>query len=474
MSAILEKDEVIKWPQQSLPVIARAGVLVCGGGVAGVAAATAAGRAEADVFLVERNAFLGGAATASGMGQWGVSSVGMSGLAVELLDRLVRAGGAFSGGSVIPIDPETFKDIACEMVTAAGARILFYANILDVVMEGNRVRGIVVQSKSGPKAILADVTIDATGDADVSFYAGVPCVKGRESDGKMRPITLLFRLGNVDLERVVHFVRDNPRDFVDNPDRNVIDLDRKLLRVMGYFSQVEAARGRGELDPECHYIRLEGVFVDRRIVIVNNTRVYGVDGTDPFDLTRAEFEGRKQMHQLIAFLRHHAPGFELSLLVDSGPSLGVRETRRIIGEYILTGEDIFSDRTFPDTVARMYMRNVPGFKVHSPDAKEGSPEDTAHRTNVIPIHGYNFPFRSLLPQHVDNLLVAGRCVSVDHEADGWVRDQPHAILLGQAAGTAAAAAIGDGVAPRGVNVQQLQNSLRRQGVDLGEAVDRYR
>lgn len=209
----------------------------------------------------------------------------MSGLAAELVQRLERVGGAFRG-RVIPIDAETLKDVALEMVTRAGARILLFALIADVVMEGSRVRGAVIHTKAGLRAILADVTIDATGDADMAFLAGAPCVKGRESDGRMRPITLLFRMGNVDIDRVAQFVRDHPEDFLGDPNRNVIDPDSKLLRIFGYYSQVRAARECGELDPECHYVRLEVVFVDRRVVTVNSTRVYDVDGTDPFDLTR--------------------------------------------------------------------------------------------------------------------------------------------------------------------------------------------
>lgn len=470
MPAMLENQGTVKWAEQRIPVVSQSDVLVCGGGMAGIGAATAAARNGTDVLLLDQNAFLGGTSTAAGMAQWGNSAMMMTGIVAELADRLVRAGAAYLG-RVIPIDSEGLKDVAYAMVSESGARILLHAYISDVVMSDNRVRGVLIQTKSGPRAILAGVTVDATGDADVAFHAGAPHVRGRETDGKMRPITLLFRLGNVDIPRVVRFVKDNPQDFLGDPGRNVIDPDRRLLRIFGYFSQVQAARERGELDPECHYIRLEVVFVDRRMVTVNTTRVYEVDGTDPFDLTRATEDSRRQMHQLISFLRRHAPGFEDAFLIDSAPSLGVRETRRIVGEYVLTEEDISANTPFRDSIARMQMRHIPGYDVHSPDAREGAPEDMVNRSAVMPVTGFNFPYRSLVPQRIDGLLVAGRCVSVTQEADRWTRNQPPCILTGQAAGTAAAIAIRSRVQPRSVDIELLQASLRAQGVDIGEITD---
>lgn len=465
MAANLEQG-VVSWQQPRLPTIEQVDVLVCGGGVAGIGAATAAARGGARVLLVERTGCLGGTLSSGAMAQWGTVSVGLSGLSLELADRLVEAGAALPG-PVVPIDAEAFKDVAYDMVTSSGARVMFFTQILDAILDGDTVKGVVVHTKSGPKALMGKVVVDTTGDADVSFYSGVPHVKGRESDGKMRPITLLFRLGNVDTRRAAKFAQEHPECFLSDPRRNVIDLEHNLLRLVGYFPQVEAARNRGELDPECHYVRVECVFADRGVVTINTVRVYGVDGTDPSDLTKAMVEGRKQMHQLINFLRREAPGFENSYLLDSAPDLGVRETRRIRGEYLLTIEDIIEDKAFEDTVGRIYMRHVPGNEVHSPDGREGAPEDAVWRNMEMPIRGFNLPYRCLVPKKAEGLLVAGRCVSATQEADVWTRGQPGCVLMGQAAGTAALLAVREGVLPRHLDIGSLQAALDAQGVDLG-------
>ena len=456
----------VRLPGREVPILTNTDVLICGGGVAGLSAATASGRLGARTLLVERDGFLGGSLTASGMAQWGAGSPNLSGLGAEMRDRLVAMGGAFAG-SVIPIDPEAFKDLSFQMCREAKVDLLLFTDTVDVVMDGRLVRGVVVQTKTGPRAMMARVTVDASGDADLAYLAGAPHVKGRESDGRMRPITQLFRLGNVDIERVVRYATERPQDFLRDSDRSVIDIERKVLRLVGFFSAVKEAKARGELDKDCHYVRLEDVLVDRRMVMVNTTRVYDVDGTDPFDLTRATLEGRRQMHQLVAFLKRYVPGFEETFVVDTAPRLGVRETRRIVGEYVLTEDDIAGDVKFPDTVARSYMRHIPGHDVHSPDAGEGAESDRVYRTDVMPVLGFNLPYRILVPRGVEGLLVAGRCMSVTQEADRWTRNQPPCILAGQAAGTAAALAVRADVLPRAVNVAALQAALARQGVDLG-------
>lgn len=387
----------------------------------------------------------------------------MSGLGAEMRDRLIASGGAFRG-SIIPIEPEAFKDLAFEMCREAGVQLLLFTDVIDVVMEGTLVRGVVVQTKIGPQAIAAKVVIDASGDADIAYAAGANYVRGRESDGRMRPISLLFRLGNVDIDRVVAYVRAHPEDFAADNHRHVVDFEGKVLRLVGFFGAVKDAKTRDELDKDCHYVRLEAVLVDRRMVMVNSTRVYDVDGTNPFDLGRAMLEGRRQMHQLFAFLKKYIVGFEDAFIVDSAPRLGVRETRRIVGEYVLTEDDIAMDAAFPDTVARTFMRHTPGLDVHSPDAGEGAETDSVYRADVMPVRGFNLPYRILVPKVVDGLLVAGRCMSVTQEADRWTRNQPPLMLAGQAAGTAAALSIEKGVLPRNIDIAALQASLSAQGV----------
>lgn len=466
MRATMAGNDRLLFGQEAIPVIDRADIVVAGGGIAGWAAAVAAGRMGAQVMLLEQDAYPGGAVTAGMMAQWGAGSARLSGMAEELLERLVKAGGAIRG-SVIPIDPEIFKDVSLQMLEEAGVRCLFFSRILGTALRGEDVSGVLVANKPGLAGILGKVVIDATGDADIAAASGVPLVKGREADGRMRPITLIFRLGNVDVQKIVEFTRKNPKEFLNDPDRNVVDLAGGVIRVVGFFNLVKEAKARGELDADCHYVRIEGVFVERRTVLINTTRVYGVDGTDPRDLTRAMFAARRQMHQVIAFLRKYVPGFEQSFLIDSGSRLGVRETRRIVGQYVLTEDDIVRDVSFPDTVVRASMRHMAGLDVHSPDAGEGSESDPVYRTLRMPILGFNIPYRSLLPKGKGGLLVAGRCMSVTQEADRFTRNQPPCLLSGQAAGTAAALTVKNGSDPARVDVHELQSALRRQGVELG-------
>jgi hypothetical protein len=462
------KNNTVEAPAREIPILSTTDVVVCGGGVAGLSAAIAAGRAGSRTMLIERDGFLGGALTSALMSQWGNGSPNMSGLGAELRDRLVQSGGAFRGESVISIEPEAFKDLAFAMCEQSGVELLLFTEVVDVVMDGKQICGVVVQTKSGPKAIMAKVVIDASGDADIAVSAGAPVVKGRESDGRMRPISLLFRIGNVDIERVVQYVREHPEDFLVDPHRHVVDYEHKALRLIGFFKSVETAKERNELDKDCHYIRLEAVLVDRNMVMVNSTRIYDADGTDPRDLGRAMLEGRRQMHQLFGFLHKYIVGFEDSYIVDSAPRLGIRETRRIIGDYVLTEEDIAEDREFSDTFARTFMRHMPGRDVHSPDAGEGDVSDDVYRTSVMPVTGFNMPYRILLPQKVEGLLVAGRCMSVNQEADRWTRNQPPLILAGQAAGVAAALSVARGINPRELDPKILQKGLGKDGVMLPE------
>lgn len=450
---------------KTAPIIKRVDVLVCGGGVAGFGAAIAAAREGSRTLLIEQQGFLGGALSASGMAQWGIGIPKMSGLAQEVRDRLVDAGRAF-GERVLAIDPEGFKDTSFEMCEEAGVELILFTSIVDVVMEGENVRGVVIHTKDGPRVILAKVIVDATGDADVCALAGVPYVTGREHDGKMRPISLLFRVGNIELGAVAKYIDDNPHDFLRDPGRHLVDLPGKQMRVVGFFSAARRARERGELDADCHYVRLEDVLVDRGIAMVNTTRVYDVSGLDPRDLTRAMTAGRKQLHQILNFLVSYIPGFENAFLIDSAPALGVRETRRIRGEHLLTEDDIATDQDFHDVIFRTHMRHMPGREVHSPDAGEGSAEDLTHTVEVMPITSFDVPYRALVPLKVNGLLAAGRCISMTQEADRWLRNQPQAMLTGQAAGIAAAISAANGTNPREVNVKQLQDALREREVEV--------
>jgi hypothetical protein len=466
MAATLDSAGRVIEPAREVPVARQTEVLVVGGGIAGVMAALAAGRTGARTLLVERFGSLGGTGTAAMMNLFYVPYAASRGLIRDLFDRLIARGGAIPGEFVI-YDPEIYKVTAMEMLAEAGVDVLLHTFLSDVIMDGRTLRGIVVENKSGRQGIVSRVTVDASGDGDAAARAGAPYIKGREADGKMRPMTLIFRMGGVDVARLVEYVRAHPDDFSPDPLQNMLDLEHSMIRIFGFFRLVEQAKARGELWPECYYFRVESVLPDRGVLTVNATRVYGADGTNAADLSRAEVETRQQMLQLAAFARAHIPGFERAFILDSASTIGVRETRRIRGVYVMTEEDILAGRHYDDVVAVDANQQNPRQQGgHPPDGKEGGPQDREARELIARMFVYEIPYRSLVPQVVDGLLVAGRCISVDHHADVYTRNQGSAMATGVGAGVAAALAVKASVAPRGVDVRAIQAQLRGLGVDL--------
>jgi len=479
MRATMRPDGIVVEPEKRLPIASSEDVIVAGGGSAGIMAAIAAARNGARTLLVEQAGFLGGATTAAMMAQISAGAPGITGLGRELVDRLKGMGGV-EGEFLIPIDPEAFKLASVEMLHEAGARQLAYSFVAGIIRDGDHVKGLIVENKSGRQAILGKVVIDATGDADVCAMAGAEVVMGRENDHKMRPISMIFQMANVDIRRMVDFARVHPEDFAPDPGYHVLDPDGGLVRLVGYFSQVEEAKRKGELFSDCYYIRLEGIIVERGTVLVNATRIYNVDGTNAADLTRADLESRRQSFQVAEFLCNYAPGFENAFLSQTAAYVGVRETRHIVGDHLLTDEDILGDRDFPDTVVRSYKRQQPGTQSHSPDGREGAPDDPSARSVVAPVLGFNIPYRAMTPAGLDGLLVAGRCISQNHVSDGFTRLQPTAWAMGQAVGTIAALAVKKGVSARQMakHIPEVRNTLVSQGMgltdeDFGE-IPRYR
>jgi len=456
---------VVEEPAKLLPITASTEVCVLGGGVAGLTAALGAARMGARVLLVEQGNCLGGTATSGMMALFYTPYRCAHGIPKEIFDRLIAAGGAFPG-EVISVDHELFKGVAFEMASDAGVDLLLHTICADVIMEGNRLRGVVIENKAGRQALLGEVLVDATGDADLAAWAGAPVVKGREVDGKMRPMTLLFRLGGVDVEAMLDYFRRQPEDFSRDPNQMMLDVEGKNIRVFGFFRLVERAKAEGYLYPDCHYFRVESVFPERGTLLVNTIRIYNVDGTNPADVTRAEIEGRRQQRLLVEFVRKYVPGFSRAYVLDSGSHIGVRETRRILGEYVLTEEDIIGHVAFPDTIGIDSNRQNPKGPRHSPDGMEGAPADTETRELVAKLFTYEIPYRCLLPQRVEGLLVAGRAISSNHEADGYTRNQPACMVTGQAAGVAAALAAKQGISLRALNLSQLQGALQRLGAKL--------
>jgi ribulose 1,5-bisphosphate synthetase/thiazole synthase len=467
-----QEMKVVAEPRREIPVAAECDVLVAGGGPAGFGAALAASRTGADTLLIERNGVLGGASTSVLMNAWNCPAEGMTGVAKEVTGKLLETGDAFAG-PLVNFDPEALLDLEMEMLLAAGARLLLYTWVAEPLIEAGRVRGVIIQSKSGRQAILAKTVVDTTGDADLAFAAGCPTVKGREEDNKMRPVNTMFRMAGIRMEQLLAYCRERPDQFQRDPSSHIAESGVSAIRLSGFFDEVEKGRNSGELPQEVFYLRFEGVDSKRGIITLNSARVYGVDGTDMWDITRGDIESRKQNRQLFEFVKKHIPGCQDAHVIASSTNLGVRETRRIRGEHLLTDEDMDGEKTYPTSIAKIHRYIVKGYKGHSPDGREGAPEDSEHHEMQTPLRWFEVPYGVLVPQKIDGLTVGGRIISQVHMADMWTRGQYACMVTGQAAGAAAALSAITGTPPRKLDVAMLQKELIKQGVDIGAVGAEY-
>jgi hypothetical protein len=436
---------------REVPVLRQADVVVVGGGPAGFGAAVAAARNGAKTFLVERYGFLGGMATAGLVrGLSGVRIDGrrvVGGIPWELVLRLEKLGGAASdaGGPGVPydfpLDPEMMKYAAMEMVLESGCDVLLHSLAVDGIREGPDVRGVLVETKSGRQAVIGKLIVDATGDGDVAARSGVPFEKGRDQDGALQNMTLVFILGNLDTDKLWE---DWSGEFDGFGTRN-----NRLRRL------VWEARKSGELPAfGGPWVRGSIKGVRPTEMYVNIVRQWG-DATSVEDLTQAEINGRRDVMAFVKFFQENVPELSGCRLVQTGTQIGLRETRRIGGEYTLTQADIRAGGEFADVVAR----GAHPIDIHPPTEGEDQSLGRLRRD-------YGIPYRCLVAREVDNLLTAGRCISATHGALATTGVMGTCMALGQAAGTAAALAAEAGVPARSVDVDLLQQTLRSQGAIL--------
>jgi hypothetical protein len=355
------------------------------------------------------------------------------------------------------------KFAAQEMVLDAGCDLLLHAWITGARMSGSDIVGVEVLTKSGTRNIDAKVVIDATGDADVAAMAGAPYELGSPDHGMTQAMTLMFTIGNVDIRPSLVYAKEHPEEMRFPKPANDDAVDRLMetaAGVAGFYTFVEEAKAKGEFPlPQdlVFYIRMP----TPGQVVVNTTHIGGVDGTKSEDLTKAEIEGRRQTIALMNFFRKYVPGFENSYLLQTATQIGIRETRRVMGEYVFNHDDVWQGSKFDDVVMRsaypvdIHPPTGIGYKrVEDKPTKPGAPP---------PGDWYEVPYRSLVPLEVDNLLIAGRCVSATHEGQGAVRIMPNCMALGQAAGTAAALCAKQGVKPRALDTKVLKACLLEQG-----------
>jgi ribulose 1,5-bisphosphate synthetase/thiazole synthase len=416
-------------------------VVVCGAGSAGMAAAITAARMGASVALIERYGFAGGISTQVLDTFYGFYTPGeraervVGGLPWEIASTLLAAGDAierpnsYGAGTGVTYDPNALKVLWERTALAAGVRLLYHAFICDVACEDTRVASVTVATKAGLLTVRGRVFIDATGDGDVAALAGAPFERAGES-GESQSMTTTFTMVNVDDERA----------------RAVTQPQLQALMAEAIDSgRFDLPRREGSV----HITPVPGVMA------TNMTRVAGLDPTDPEELTQAEIEGRRQAIAYAAFLREMVPGYERSQLGAFSHQIGIRETRRIHGEYRLERSDVLSARDFPDAIARC----------GAPIESHHSGRDT--RWEYVPGGAtYGVPYRSLVPLVVDGLLVAGRCLSANYDAHASVRSMAQCMAMGQAAAAAAVLCARDGVRPRHLSPALLRDTLKSQGAIL--------
>jgi hypothetical protein len=416
-------------------------VLVVGSGSAGSSAAISAARLGARTLVVDRLGFMGGTSTAVLDTFYAFYTPGeaprrvVGGIGWEVVQRLTEAGVAFErpntygAGTGVTYDQEALKVLWEELAADAGVDLLLHTWATGVRVEDGRIGAVRLWNKGGERWVEADAIIDASGDADVSAMAGVPHDNAAQQ-GRVQSLSTLFKLANVDVARAAS------------------------VRKAELWERMREAAASGDYDLP----RIEGSWHRTPfpgIVLIHMTRVPNVDATDPEQLTRAEVAGRRQVREYARFLRDCVPGFEHSVVVATSPAIGIRESRRVHGDYVLTRDDVLEGRRFEDEVT------LCGAPIE--DHHAGS--DTAWQY-VGEAGVYGIPYRCLLPAGIDGLLVAGRCFSSTHDAHASARSMATCMALGQAAGTAAVLATRHGTVPRAVSSVSLRNRLHAEGALL--------
>jgi hypothetical protein len=436
----------------TVPIVRRTDVLVVGGGPAGCAAAIAAAREGAQVLLVEQYGFLGGMATAALVPAFcpftDQEKPITRGIGLAILEDMKRGMPhvAPTNYDWVPIDPERLKVIYEERVLASGAHLLFLTHFIDAPPGPyGEVTSVILHHKAGLERVEADVVVDCTGDADVAAAAGAAFAQGDAETGELQPCTMCFVLAGVDNQRLQAYLwADGGRDL----------LIKELI-----------ARAKAAGDLQIVEDAANVAYQSESTIGLNFSHIFDVDATDAEQLSQAHVQGRKLIRRLTDFMRKYAPGCEKAYLVSSGVQIGVRETRRIVGDYVLTLDDYLARRSFPDEIARNSYYIDVHLSQREWERHLGQGVDWGariHQYRAGESHG--IPYRCLIPSDVRNLLVAGRCISTDRPVQGSTRATPVCLATGEAAGLAAALAAGfHGGDVRAVDADDLRQRLRAHG-----------
>ena len=407
-------------------------VLVLGSGPSGFAASYTAAKNGANVILVEQGGDVGGISTSGLMSHWTGSCD--SPLYYDILERSAnRNEGELKGKIVRYIDPEKLKTLYLEMLCEVGCRVMLYTFAEDAICDGDKVLGATVINKSGKTDIYADVIIDATGDGDIAARAGAEYVLGRESDNRMQPATLMFKVGGVDYERAVFL--GSFESTYDTPNGELQALAREHIPY-----------------PAGHILTYESTLPG--IVTCNMTNAVDIDGTDADDLTRATLTCRRQMDDIVRYLRRFVPGYENCYIISSASLMGIRETRHFKGVYTITEQDILQARVFEDYVVKDAYFN---FDVHN--ITGAGLDKTGVQKHFNQDKGYTIPYRCLIPEVKENLLLCGRNISGTHMAHSNFRVMPICVGIGEAAGAAAYISTTERRSLRDINAEEIRSII---------------
>jgi hypothetical protein len=466
----------IQEPAKTIPVMAETDVLVVGGGPGGLSAAIAAAREGVDTMLIERWGSFGGNITQALVGSiaWYryEKTVEAGGIHKEFEQRAEEMGATQESdlvqyldeetlNLVMPklaespnpppaspaLDPDMFKYVADKMVQEAGITPVLHCSMVDTIMDGETIKGVITESKSGRQAVLAKRVIDATGDADIAHHAGVPYRKCPKNE--MMEVSMNFGISGIDMKKFICHAARNLRYIKDWAKETSGKEDNELTSHL--IEPFEKARKAGEIPPD---VMLQSFWTTAtplgEIKNLNAVDMGGIDSTDVWDLTKAEIEGRQRAIWALNALRKYQPGFENARLRTFGSSLGLRESRKIIGEYIITEHDVRNEARFEDSIGI-----VPEFL-------------DAYGVVILPTTGryFHVPYGIIVPQKVENLLVAGRCVAGDKISHAATRQMVCCAVTGQGAGVAAAVSLKDNVTCRKVDISKAQKTLKKQGVRI--------
>ncbi|MFV0362512.1 MAG: FAD-dependent oxidoreductase [Suipraeoptans sp.] len=438
-------------------------VIVAGGGTAGISAALSASREGARVLLIEKNAYVGGTA-ASGLPFIDFFTRNneqvTGGVAEELMQRLYKEKAALSHiktkdghlNSVTMIDPEWIKLVTEEMLLQAGCKILYHSFICDARVNNNALESVIVANKDGLVELKAKLFIDTTGDGDLARFAGAEYNIGREEDGLCQAMSLLFKLGDVNVKKVTNLFGENP--IIAKPYGGESEYN---LHVSGKLTNWNDIIEKDKIFPHSNHNIWAGTLRENELTYVNTIRVAEKSAVDSWELSDAEIEGRRQLKKIIRFFNEYIPGMENAHITSIQNGIGIRESRRIVGEYILNEDDILSGRKFEDKIAK----NGYCIDIHDPKGNGWGVSFIKSEDAC-----YDIPYRCLLPKSIDGLIIAGRCISTTAKALASIRIMPSCMAMGEAAGKAAVICVNDNVRPRDIDVAKLQKKLIESGAIL--------